>query len=134
MRLLLDMNLPTAVADWLRSAGHEAIDVRELGLGDVPDREVFERAAADSRIVVTFDLEFWRDCRAGQRCCGWSRAAAAKAAQPAFLPPPGHCGPGLSSSWKTPGFGSRPDRHHPNKTSVNSSIEPDPNTGVKGAR
>jgi predicted nuclease of predicted toxin-antitoxin system len=58
MRLLLDMNLPTAVADWLRSSGHDAVHVRELGLGDVPDREIFARAAADSRIVVTFDLDF----------------------------------------------------------------------------
>jgi len=41
MRFLLDMNLPPMVADWLRSVGHDAVHVRELGLGDVPDREVF---------------------------------------------------------------------------------------------
>jgi len=58
MRFLLDMNLPPMVADWLRSVGHDAVHVRELGLADVSDREVFERAAADFRIVVTFDLDF----------------------------------------------------------------------------
>jgi len=58
MRLLLDMNLPPAVADWLRSAGHDAVHVRELGLNDVPDHEIFARAAANSRVVVTFDLDF----------------------------------------------------------------------------
>jgi predicted nuclease of predicted toxin-antitoxin system len=52
------MNLPPTMADWLRSAGHDAVHVRELGLSDAPDREIFERAAANSRIVVTFDLDF----------------------------------------------------------------------------
>jgi predicted nuclease of predicted toxin-antitoxin system len=58
MRLLLDMNLPPSVADWLRSEGHEAIHVRELDLSDASDREIFSRAAADARIVVSFDLDF----------------------------------------------------------------------------
>jgi predicted nuclease of predicted toxin-antitoxin system len=58
MRFLLDMNLPPAIADWLRSEGHDAIHVREAGYGDLPDREIFVRAAEDSRIVVTFDLDF----------------------------------------------------------------------------
>src|SRR5437762_13219730 len=58
MRLLLDMNLPPSVANWLRSEGHDALHVRDLGLSGAPDREVFARAAADGRIVVTFDLDF----------------------------------------------------------------------------
>ena len=52
------MNLPPSVAEWLRSEGHEAIHVREFGLSDVSDREIFSRAAADARIVVSFDLDF----------------------------------------------------------------------------
>ena len=58
MRFLLDMNLPPAMADWLRSGGHDAVHVREIGLAHLPDREVFARAAEDGRIVVTFDLDF----------------------------------------------------------------------------
>jgi predicted nuclease of predicted toxin-antitoxin system len=58
MRFLLDMNLPPAMADWLRSEGHDAVHVREIGLAQLPDREVFTRAAEDGRIVVTFDLDF----------------------------------------------------------------------------
>jgi predicted nuclease of predicted toxin-antitoxin system len=58
MRFLLDMNLPPAMADWLRAAGHDAVHIREIGLADLPDREVFARAAEDRRIVVTFDLDF----------------------------------------------------------------------------
>ena len=58
MRLLLDMNLPPAMADWLCSEGHDAIHAREFGLGRLSDREIFARAAAEQRITVTFDLDF----------------------------------------------------------------------------
>jgi predicted nuclease of predicted toxin-antitoxin system len=58
MRLLLDMNLPPALALWLRGEGHDAVHLRELGLGNLPDRDVFARAATEDRIVITFDLEF----------------------------------------------------------------------------
>ena len=58
MRFLLDMNLPPAVAEWLQSGGHNAVHIREIGLAHLPDHEVFARAAEESRIVVTFDLDF----------------------------------------------------------------------------
>jgi predicted nuclease of predicted toxin-antitoxin system len=58
MRFLLDMNLPPAMTGWLRSEGHDVVHVRDIGLADLPDRDVFARAAADERIVVTFDLDF----------------------------------------------------------------------------
>jgi uncharacterized protein with PIN domain len=53
MRFLLDMNLPPALAEWLRSEGHDAVHIREIGLAHLPDREVFARAAEEGRIVVT---------------------------------------------------------------------------------
>ena len=58
MRFLLDMNLPPAIAEWLQSKGHDAVHIREIGLGHLPDREVFARAAEEGWIVVTFDLDF----------------------------------------------------------------------------
>jgi len=58
MRFLLDMNLPPAMAEWLRSEGHDAVHIREVGLGDVSDRDIFANAAEEGRIVVTFDLDF----------------------------------------------------------------------------
>ena len=58
MRFLLDMNLPLAMAARLRADGHDAIHVSDTGYGNLSDREIFERAAADHRIVVTFDLDF----------------------------------------------------------------------------
>src|SRR5262249_30084299 len=58
MRFLLDMNLPPATAEWLRSEGLDAVHIREIGLAHLPDREVFARAAEEGRVVVTFDLDF----------------------------------------------------------------------------
>jgi predicted nuclease of predicted toxin-antitoxin system len=58
MRLLLDMNLPPALALWLRDEGHDAVHLRELGSSSLSDRDVFARAAVEDRVVITFDLEF----------------------------------------------------------------------------
>jgi predicted nuclease of predicted toxin-antitoxin system len=58
MRLLLDMNLPPAMASRLRSEGHDAVHLRDLQMNTLPDRDVFARAAADDRVVITFDLDF----------------------------------------------------------------------------
>ncbi|MBV9587228.1 MAG: DUF5615 family PIN-like protein [Alphaproteobacteria bacterium] len=58
MRLLLDMNLPPAMATWLRGEGHDAVHARDLQLAKLPDVEVFARATADRRVVITFDLDF----------------------------------------------------------------------------
>jgi predicted nuclease of predicted toxin-antitoxin system len=58
MRFLLDMNLPPVLADQLRTEGHDAVHVLYAGYGEFPDQEVFARAAAEGRVVVTFDLDF----------------------------------------------------------------------------
>ena len=58
MRLLLDMNLPPALALWLRGDRHDAVRLHELGLSSLPDRDLLARGAAEDRIVITFDLEF----------------------------------------------------------------------------
>jgi predicted nuclease of predicted toxin-antitoxin system len=52
------MNLPPVMADWLRSEDYDAVHICEIGLADPPDREVFARAAADRRTIVTLDLDF----------------------------------------------------------------------------
>lgn len=58
MRLLLDMNLPRSLTEWLRSAGHDAVHVGEIGLQAVPDEVVFAWAVQEARAVVTLDLDF----------------------------------------------------------------------------
>jgi predicted nuclease of predicted toxin-antitoxin system len=46
------------VVSWLNSQGHDAIHLRDQGLQRLPNGGVFEKAIADSRVVVTFDLDF----------------------------------------------------------------------------
>jgi predicted nuclease of predicted toxin-antitoxin system len=58
LRFLLDMNLPPNLATWLRAQGHDAIHVLDLGLSAASDDEILRQAAADGRIVVSFDLDF----------------------------------------------------------------------------
>jgi len=46
------------VADWLRSEGHDAVHLRDQGLYRMPNREIFEKAFSEDRIVLTSDLDF----------------------------------------------------------------------------
>ena len=42
----------------LRAAGHEAVHLREQGLGRLADEEILAKAIVEVRIVVTADLDF----------------------------------------------------------------------------
>ena len=58
MRFLVDANMSPRVAELLRSSGHDAIAVREVGLADASDDEILDRAATDDRIVISHDTDF----------------------------------------------------------------------------
>jgi predicted nuclease of predicted toxin-antitoxin system len=58
MKFLADMGVSRGVTDWLRSEGHDAIHLNEQGLKHLPDAKVFDKAANESRILLTFDLDF----------------------------------------------------------------------------
>ena len=58
MRFLADMGVSMGVVEWLREQGHEAKHLREEGLERLPNGEIFEKAARESRVVLTFDLDF----------------------------------------------------------------------------
>ena len=58
MRFLIDNALSPALAVLLQQASHDAIHVRELGLQHADDEVIFERAAAEHRIVVSADADF----------------------------------------------------------------------------
>ncbi len=60
MRLLLDMGLSPRTGDFLRRLGHDAVHLRDEGLGRLPDPLIVKKAAEEDRIVVTFDLDFSR--------------------------------------------------------------------------
>jgi predicted nuclease of predicted toxin-antitoxin system len=46
------------VVRWLNSHGHDATHLRDEGLQRMPNGEIFDKAVAESRVVVTFDLDF----------------------------------------------------------------------------
>jgi predicted nuclease of predicted toxin-antitoxin system len=58
MRFLCDMGVSLRVVDWLRGQNHDSVHLRDEGLQRLPNGEVFSKAIAEDRIVVTFDLDF----------------------------------------------------------------------------
>jgi len=57
-RFLVDESLPRSVVRALVTAGHDAVDVRDVGLRGRPDADIASRAVAEQRIVVSADLDF----------------------------------------------------------------------------
>ena len=58
MKFLVDNALSPVLAALLQQAGHDAIHVRSVGLQHADDEVIFERAAAEHRIVVSADADF----------------------------------------------------------------------------
>ena len=58
MRFLADAGVSPRTVEFLSGLGHDAVHVRTLGLQRSPDIELVNQARADSRIVLTFDLDF----------------------------------------------------------------------------
>ena len=58
MRFLVDACVDLRVGEWLRSQGHDAVHLREQGLQRLADGDVFGKATAEDRCVLTFDLDF----------------------------------------------------------------------------
>lgn len=57
MRFLADMGVAQRVVEWLRAKGHDAVHLRDEGLQRMPNGEIFEKAASENRIILTFDLD-----------------------------------------------------------------------------
>lgn len=58
MRFLADMGIAQRVVEWLRAEGHDAVHLREEGLQRMPNGDIFEKAASENQIILTFDLDF----------------------------------------------------------------------------
>jgi predicted nuclease of predicted toxin-antitoxin system len=58
MRFLVDASLPRSAAIVLRQAGHDAIDVRDLGLHSAGDDVIAARARTHQEALVTRDFDF----------------------------------------------------------------------------
>ena len=63
MKFFIDQPISPMLAAWLRSqegGSHDAVHARERGLSHAPDTQLFALAVAESRILVTADLDFAR--------------------------------------------------------------------------
>jgi predicted nuclease of predicted toxin-antitoxin system len=58
VRFLIDNALSPQVAARLASAGHDAVHVRDLGLHEATDEEIFESARRNERVIVSADTDF----------------------------------------------------------------------------
>jgi predicted nuclease of predicted toxin-antitoxin system len=58
VKLFLDENLSPQHATELRTEGHDAVAVLEVGLSGAPDEQVLRFAVENGRVLVTLDADF----------------------------------------------------------------------------
>ncbi len=58
MRFLIDADLPRPTANLVQSLGHEALDVRDIGLGAAPDEKIAAYAQVHQLCLLTGDFDF----------------------------------------------------------------------------
>lgn len=58
MKFLGDMGVSPLTVKKLTEAGHDAVHLSEQGLMRMSDRSIIAKAKQESRIILTFDLDF----------------------------------------------------------------------------
>jgi predicted nuclease of predicted toxin-antitoxin system len=58
VRLLIDANLSPRAASMLRSEGHDAIHVGDIGLLGASDEAILTHAAASGQVIISADTDF----------------------------------------------------------------------------
>jgi predicted nuclease of predicted toxin-antitoxin system len=67
VRFVVDAQLPPDLARFLREQGHEARHVREIGLRNADDRDIWDYALRERAAVVTKDEDFAQRVLASRR-------------------------------------------------------------------
>jgi predicted nuclease of predicted toxin-antitoxin system len=55
---LVDASLPRAAGDVIRAHGHQATDVRDIGLGTASDQDIADHARGHQLALITGDQDF----------------------------------------------------------------------------
>src|SRR5260370_42369265 len=55
---LVDASLPRATGDVIRAHGHQATDVRDIGLGTAADQDIADHARQPQLALITADQDF----------------------------------------------------------------------------
>jgi predicted nuclease of predicted toxin-antitoxin system len=55
---LVDASLPRATGDLIRAHGHQAWDVRDIGLGSAPDQDIADHARQHQLALISGDQDF----------------------------------------------------------------------------
>jgi predicted nuclease of predicted toxin-antitoxin system len=58
MRFLADMGISQGIVAWLQAQGHDALHLRDQGLQRLEDGTIFLKALQESRVILTWDLDF----------------------------------------------------------------------------
>lgn len=58
MKFIIDNALSPILAEKLRKANYDAIHVRDFGLASASDKEIFEFATIENRIIISADTDF----------------------------------------------------------------------------
>jgi len=75
MRFLLDVHMPLSAAAWLRSRGHDATHVREVGMREALDEAIWVMAIETNSILISKDRDFadWTAVRQPRPQVVWIR-------------------------------------------------------------
>src|SRR5438309_125526 len=58
MHFLIDASMPRSTAPLVRSRGHRATDVRDIGLGSAPDQDIAAYAQSNQLAILSRDFDF----------------------------------------------------------------------------
>ena len=70
MKILADENIYEPIIGYLRNSGHDVISIRDSGLSGISDDDVYKRACAEKRVIITMDKDFSRTFRFPPEGCG----------------------------------------------------------------
>jgi predicted nuclease of predicted toxin-antitoxin system len=58
VHFLIDASMPRSTAPLVRSRGHDATDVRDIGLGSAPDQDIGAHAQTQQLGILSRDFDF----------------------------------------------------------------------------